>query len=509
MRWYYTVNRQSAAAPAPQFEPTTAPTTLPRVLVAIACLLFILQELPWFQTRWIEDESSYADSAWTFSREGHIRMSMYPTIDIGSKVDVRPPAMPIALGAVFKIIGIGVWQARLVPFLGGLGAIILTWFLGLRLAGPWTGAIAALLVATDNMLFIAARTMRPEGIIAFLNALTFLLFLTALRRNSWIAAAGAGIAAGLAMNFHINGAIAPIAMGLWALYEYGFSVWRKPVAWIFAASVVLCIAPYVLWVNSDPVHKQAYREMQALGTVVQQASGKLQGELMRYSDFLGLGNQKLPLPIRVPARGPIVLILLASVGVLYVYQRRLFWWLALLLAAAMGWWLYLANKNVRYTAVAAPVFALLVAGAAVAFSTSPKRRRIAVAACLLYAANQIAGNAFLVWRFHKADYNRVGAELRAAIPAGETVYGANTFWLALHDRRYYSYDRSPFDYAIAQLKPGYLILYDRVMMGGSGFGADDFAGIRTKATEFVRAHGEKAAVVSNPFYGDLEVYKVR
>jgi hypothetical protein len=174
----------------------------------------------------------------------------------------------------------------------------------------------------------------------------------------------------------------------------------------------------------------------------------------------------------------------------------------------MGWWLYLANKTVRYTAVTAPVFGLIVATAAVSFSTSTKRRRLAVAACLLYAANQIAGNAFLVWRFRHADYSRVGAELRHAIPAGATVYGANTFWLALHDRRYYSYDRSPFDYAITKLKPAYLILYDRVMLGGSGFGADDFGEVRTKAVEFVRTHGEKTAAISNAFYGNLEIYEV-
>jgi hypothetical protein len=482
---------------------------LPRLLVALACLLFIVQELPWFQTRWIEDESSYSDAAWTFSREGRIRMSMYPPTDSGSVVDVRPPAMPIALGAVFKVIGIGVWQARLLPFLGALGSIILTWLLGLRLAGPWVGAIAALLVATDNMLFVAARTVRPEGMIAFLLALTFLLFYDAMRRNSWMAALGAGLAAGIAMNFHINGAIAPIAMGLWALYEYGVNVWRKPVAWIFAITVVLCIVPYVLWINSDAIHKQSYQELQALGTVVQQASGKLAGELMRYKDFLGFGNQKLPLPIQIPLRGPIVLVILAGVAVLYFYQRTLFWRLVLLLAAAMGWWLYLANKNVRYTAVAASVFALIVAGAAVAYSTTPVRRRLAIAACVVYALNQIGGNAFLAWRFHRANYNQVGVELRSAIPAGETVYGANTFWLALHDRRYYSYDRTSFDYAINTFKTRYLILNDRVMLGGSGFGNDDFKDVREKAAEFVRTHADKVAVVANPFYGDLEVYKVR
>jgi 4-amino-4-deoxy-L-arabinose transferase-like glycosyltransferase len=504
------VNRRYLAAQSHHNEPTSSVSSgLPRVLVALACLLFILQELPLFQTRWIEDESSYADAAWTFSREGQIRMSMYPPTDLGSIVDVRPPAMPIAFGQVFKMLGLGIWQARLLPFLGALGAIILTWLLGLHLAGPWSGAIGALMVATDNMLFMAARTARPEGIIAFLNALTFLLFLLAMRRNSWLSALAAGIVAGAAMNFHINGVIAPLAMGLWALYEYRFAIWRKPVVWIFFIAALFCLAPYVFWINADRIHQQAYREMQALGTVVQHAAGRLRGEWMRYSDFIGLGNQKLPLPIRLPARAPVVLVILAGAGVLFVYQRRLFWLLGLLLAACMGWWFYLANKNVRYTAVAAPVFALIVASAAVSFATSRKRRWVAVAACLLYAANQIAGNAFLTWRFRDADYNRLATELRNAIPAGESVYGANTFWLALNDRRYYSYDRSPFDYAIANLKPRYLILYDRVMIDGSGFGADDFREVRTKATAFVHTYCEKTAVISNPFYGDLEIYRVR
>ena len=475
----------------------------------LACLLFVLQEIPWFESRWVEDESSYADAAWTFSREGRIRMSMYPPTDIGSVVDVRPPAMPIALAAVFKVFGIGVWQSRLLPFLGALGAILLTWVLGSRLGGPWVGALGAFLLATDNMLFIAARTTRPEGIVVFLNTLTFVLFLSALRRNSWPLAAAAGAVAGIAFQFHINGVIASLAMGLWALYEYRWDVWRKPVSWAFAAAAALCVAPYFLWVNYDPAHHRAYLEMQALGTVVQQASGKFAGELLRYSDFIGLNVVKLPITSHLPVRAPVVAAILAGVVVLFLLKRRLFWPLALWLIATMGWWLYLANKNVRYMAVAAPLFALIVAGAAVVFSTSPQRRRIAVIACLLYAASQVAGNTYLAWHFRKADSNGIAAELRRAIPAGTTVYGANTFWLALHDRRYYSFDRTPFDYAIANLKPDYLILYDRVMLHGSGTGVDDFQEARTKATAFVRAaHAVKTATIYNPFYGDLEIYKV-
>jgi len=477
----------------------------PRMVLAAACILFFIQQLPYFQTRWIEDENSYADAAWTFAREGKIRMSMYPPTDVGSVVDVRPPAMPVAVGAVFKIIGLGVWQARLLPFLGALAAIFVTYLLGGYLAGEWAGAIAALLVATDSLLFVAGRTTRPEGMEACLNMLAALLFMRAMRRDSWGLALLSGLVAGISMNFHINGIITPVAMGLWALYEYGWKVWQKPVAWVFAATVALCIVPYVLWINSDALHQHAYVEMQNLGTVM--PFSRLHGEIMRYSDFLGIGNLKA-LPVAIPVRAPITMLILGSLGVLYVCNRRLFWYLGLFLAAHMGVWFYLANKNVRYTAVAAPLFAIIVAAGCISLATTPNLRRIAVACCVVYGVIGMLGNAFLVNRFKNADYVGLTAQLREAVPQGSTVYGANTFWLALQeDRRYYSADRTSLDYATVNLKPQYLILYDRLMMHGSGYG-DNFGDLRSEATAYVKTHGEKVALIPSAFYGDLEIYRV-
>jgi 4-amino-4-deoxy-L-arabinose transferase-like glycosyltransferase len=476
----------------------------PRILLAFACLFFILQEFPYFQTRWIEDESSYADAALTFAREGRIHMSMYPPTDVGSIVDVRPPAMSITLGGMYKAVGLGVWQSRLLGFLSAIAAILVTYLLGAYLGSEWIGAIAALLLATDSMLFVAGRTTRPEGVEAFLNVLTALLFLVAMRRNSWLIALAAGLVAGLSMNFHINGAIAPITMGLWALYEYGVNVWRKPVAWAFAITVAACIAPYLLWINADELHHRAYVDMQSLGTQV--PFTKFHGEVMRFSEFIGVGNLKM-LPVAIPVRAPIAILIIAGLVVLYIRNRRLFWYLALCLSAHLGWWYYLANKNVRYTAVAAPLFGLIVAGAAISFASTPKRRWISAAACILYGVIGIAGNLYLVNRFKDADYVTLTAQLRQAIPAGATTYGANTFWLALYDRRYYSYDRAAFDYTMANLKPQYLILYDRVMMHGSGLG-DNFEEVRTKAAAFVQTHGEKVAAIPSKFYGDLEIYRV-
>jgi hypothetical protein len=102
----------------------------------------------------------------------------------------------------------------------------------------------------------------------------------------------------------------------------------------------------------------------------------------------------------------------------------------------------------------------------------------------------------------------VQRELRQLIPPRSSVYGAITFWMALHDYTYYSYDRMPFEYAIAQRRPEYLVLNDRVMVRGMGWGVDDWALLRTKANEFARSRGRLVGLVRNPFYGELEIYHI-
>jgi hypothetical protein len=62
---------------------------------------------------------------------------------------------------------------------------------------------------------------------------------------------------------------------------------------------------------------------------------------------------------------------------------------------------------------------------------------------------------------------------------------------------------------LANLHPQYLILWDRVMMHGSGTGVDDFRELRGQLTAFARDHATLVAKVPNEFYGDLEVYKVQ
>ena len=108
----------------------------------------------------------------------------------------------------------------------------------------------------------------------------------------------------------------------------------------------------------------------------------------------------------------------------------------------------------------------------------------------------------------RADYPALAAKLRDVIPPGHSCYAAMTLQFALYDRQCHSYDRTPFSYTAAVQKPEYLVLGDYVMMGGSGFGADDFGDLRRQAFAFVASNGRQIAEFDDPMYGDLRVYQV-
>jgi hypothetical protein len=81
--------------------------------------------------------------------------------------------------------------------------------------------------------------------------------------------------------------------------------------------------------------------------------------------------------------------------------------------------------------------------------------------------------------------------------------------MALHDRPYYSWNRTPLTVAVQRLGVTYLVLNDRVLLHGSGLGKDDWKNVREFADQFVRTNADLVARAPDPFYGDLEIYRVK
>ncbi len=480
----------------------------PRWVVAILCLIFALQVLPLFGYRWVEDESWYSSTGYTLYREGNIRNGIFCELDIESKADTRPIAMPVTLASTFATLGVGPKQARIPEFLACLATIPIAFWLGRLLVSNEAGLLAALLVSVDNVVFLAARTVRPEAFVTFFGALAVLLYFLSRERESVGLAALSGVALGLSFNYHVVGFGVALSLGLLLLYEFRFRILRAKRAWALVLASVATLVPFAVWLFRDPVRLEAFRLLYGRGSKIPFVT-LLHGEGIRYADFLGIGNQRLSfLPFPVPLRLHIALLIAASLTVLAWRRPKLFWTVVMLTVPSLFTWPQTGNPTVRYFAIIAPYFALAVGAAWVELRKT--RWKPAFAAwCAVVVLSQIGGNLLVLRQARTANYPAVTRSLRAIIPADAHVYGAITFFVSLHDRPYYSWHRTPLSFAIQKLGVNYMILNDRVLLHGSGYGDDDWREIRETADAFVRTNADLVGRVPDAFYGDLEIYRVR
>jgi 4-amino-4-deoxy-L-arabinose transferase-like glycosyltransferase len=465
----------------------------------------LLQSTILIRSRWVEDESWMSNEAWTLVQEGRIRMPIFPA-DPRSRGDVELPVYVSTMAASFGAFGLGIPQARLVSALFATGVVIVVFFLASDIAGPLCGMLAALFAATDTFLVVAARTARPEALTTLLCWLALLLCYRAVQRHSVKLGFAAGAACGLGLVCHPLTLAFLCAIGLFYCMQYRWRVVREPLVWVFFVTAFLPVVPYLLWCFSDAAHIACFHDM-FTNKAAEPLRARIIGEADRWRDFIGLASQRVALPFRVPFRIHIPIILTCAFAFLFSKDRKLAIPALTLLAVNIGWFFYMVNKGPRYLALLSPLFAILLAYF-VAQSRGQPWHKIAIAAVVLVLITQVAGSAYWLYKFRTADYPVVARELQQIIPPGASVYGLITFWLALHDRTYYAYDRTPLDFATEKLRPQYMILYDRVMSRGSGHGTDDFERLRTEATKFVRSHGTLAGRVSNEFYGDLEIYRI-
>ena len=479
-----------------------------RWLLVFACLLFVAQALPLLSYRWVEDESWYSSTGYTLMHEGVVRNAVFPPTDLESVADTRPLAMPATLALTMKSLGVDSASTRVPGFLACLAAIPLVFWLGCLCGSREAGIVAALLLSVDNSLFLAARIVRPEAFVTFFGLLAVTLYFLSRRRDSVAIAVLSGLSVGVALNYHVNGLAVAASLGLLLIGEFGFSIWRQKRAWAVATGIMATMVPFFLWLQSDPARLTSFHYLYGRGNALT-AADVFRWEMLRYTDYLGMSNARLSLiPYPIPLRLHVVLLFLACLGLLAWKRRVMFWSILALIVPSLLLWTREVNPSARFFAILAPYLVLAVG---LAFTLLPHGpwRRVLAAWCLLVFVSQAAGNALILRQSRNADYAGVSRKLRSLIPSDSRVYGAITFFLALHDRTYYAWNHTPFGYAINDLHVNYLILNDRVLVHGSGFGRDDWREVREDAAAFVPNHADLVGRVQDPFYGDLEVYRVR
>jgi 4-amino-4-deoxy-L-arabinose transferase-like glycosyltransferase len=193
-----------------------------------------------------------------------------------------PPLFPLAEALTFRLLGVGVWQARLVAVLFGAATLALTYALGRRLGGGALGALAAWLLvglrlaadreASGVPLLDLARIARYDIAVPPLVLATLLCFVwaetkdqrpkTKIERSSLVLGLWclvfrhwryllAGALAGLATLAHVYGAfvLAPVAVLL--LWRHAARVFRRPEPYLIAAGYGLALLPWALYILQD------------------------------------------------------------------------------------------------------------------------------------------------------------------------------------------------------------------------------------------------------------------
>ena len=128
-------------------------------LLSAALLLFGLDSHPGFAYNW---ENNTANGLFTFMDQ--------PTLDIfhlteGLMTDSgSSPLVVVPAWLGFAVSGVGIGSMRWPVALIAAGAVPLLWLVGRRIAGAWSGLLAALLLALSPVYLLYARTATNAGI---------------------------------------------------------------------------------------------------------------------------------------------------------------------------------------------------------------------------------------------------------------------------------------------------------------------------------------------------------
>jgi 4-amino-4-deoxy-L-arabinose transferase-like glycosyltransferase len=411
--------------------------------LGLAVLLFLLQTLPCLSYRWVADESWYSAPAYSIAQGNGVANPAMGPNELENQFDARPPGTAMVIAVAFRLFGASPVTARLGSILAGLAIIFLVYLLAHDVIGEEGALVATFLIATDNLIMLTARSARPEAFTAMAIMASLLAIKQYARKDSIGWAFLSGLLIGIGTNFHITVLGYIVSFGILAIVLDhkcgGFSL-RGALG--YAAGYALGLLPFAAWILTAPLGRDGFRQEFLSKAESLPFWSKFLQEGLRYSDLLGFNMLHWNGLESLPVRLPIPLFFLAASFLLWKLRRLWFYLELLLLAPSVLWLIYTVNKSSRYIAILAPLFALAMGAAVAATGANLKLHRIVLVSSCLIVAAQMSSNIFMLYSAHNADYNKVTAELRSVIPPGQTAYGTITFWLALHDRPFISYERT-------------------------------------------------------------------
>ena len=386
------------------------------------------------------DEPWYSDAAFNLTRTGHFTPTMFRGMHFNLEGNYRWSLRELLLAAVFKIFGFGVYQARFVPFLGGLMALFLLFLLGKGLYNAQVGILAALLFAFSP-IYEASRIARPDMLMtAFTLAALYLCFL-GLQRDHSILYGASGLISVLSCDMHLNGVMVLATIGLLYVTQPKTALLKRRAVSFYLLGVMGGVVYWLL------AHGPMTTEIAVESFVVPKNSwASTQFKLKAYGDFFHGGSFQyvsfhsllmLVALVRMGLRRKAAdTFLLISIAVFVPFYLFVFW------TPNVLYLVYLLP--LLYLAVSAFIYDLIRGMAPSARATPVLRKKGLVGVGMLIILLVLAmgkGTAGIreAWRYRSAGgYYGYIEKLKMHIPANAVVMGQPTWFYGFYNQPYYA-----------------------------------------------------------------------
>lgn len=457
------------------------------------------------------------------------------------------PLHHLVLAGWFKVVGVGLTEARLVGVIYGLVCLLFTCLIGRQLGGPWvgTGAAALLVFLRLNLTPFTGLTLTDLGAIVRydLAVLPFALaaaYLLGRRPDapSMTVVALAGLLLGLASLTQFIGAFFALPFGLFLLTTAQPWPRRVQQTVLCAAVALLPFLPYFAYIAIDVESFRGQARAVEQETAFLSPSfyiDNLLGEPSRYA--LSTGLDGLPESPRDLVRRPsarLVMYLIAPLAAVAAGlqaargsgRHRLL--ILLLLLLPLQFALFESTKRFVYWVIVVPFLCIAIADlACLALTWRPPKRLqlwaasavVAMAAVLFLAEGAAVGVKDVIEAPDAADYAALGQKIAEAVPPGARVIGDNRLWLTMREQEhrsllllfYFTNPRISREHAtdipgaFRRIDADFLLLSPLTREILEKLTPRD----RAAFDAYLAANAELIGVLDYPAYGPIEVFELR
>ncbi len=370
-----------------------------------------------------------------------------------------------------RLFGVGLFQARLLGVVLGLGIVWMVATIGRRTIDAIAGLSAALFLALDSNFLGGVRNARTDipSVFFVTAALTAYVIGRQRVRTRWFVASGACV--GLAVLCHGNAFWVGVILALWFLFDYGRRAPVLPFGYGFLGGLLLTLGPYlaVVWTRWVDVSLQInnFAGDRVPGWRPAFVLHQMTLEIDRYRNwYFGLVTNLVPHPLLWTFQAATIVGAVALVGRMWRVRpmtdpRGAPDLLILAAGSAFIFAGFINNKVPVYLPHLLIGFSL-AAGFAVSEAarfahqlasrtwTGPRAGRFASAAIAMFLLGYAAAGVgyYEKWyastrRSELVPYEATAATLRVLVPAGpKYLFASPHFWPPFHDESsttFYSY----------------------------------------------------------------------